>query len=78
MKTISQPEKLYVLVTDPRMPSKENLWGTKAARSSEEASERFREWVTGWRSNSTFAQAFRMEADRTRRIAEDDLAVELS
>lgn len=74
----SQPsEKLYVLVTDPRMPSKDNLWGTQPARSPEDASARFRVRIKNWHSSSKVAHLLRMEKDRERRLREDDFAVEL-
>ena len=40
------PQKLYVLTTDPRMPSKLNLWETLAAAGPDEASDRFKDKIT--------------------------------
>ena len=70
-------EKLYVLVTDPRMPSNDNLWATEPARSPEEASARFRARINNWHSYSKYAHELRMEVDRERRLREEDFAVEL-
>lgn len=68
---------LYVLVTDPRMPSKDNLWATQPGENPEEASAGFRGRIKNWHSSSKFAHERRMEADRERRLREDDFAVEL-
>jgi hypothetical protein len=72
-------EQLYVLVTDPRMPSKDNLWGTQAASSANDARIRFHDRIKLWHSSgSKDFHLQRMEADRTRRLDEADFDVELS
>lgn len=72
-------EQLYVLVTDPRMPSKGNLWGTQAASRPEEARTRFRDRIERWHSPSkTFHHLQHMEEDRARRLRENDFDVELA
>lgn len=69
--------KKYVLKTDERMPSKNNLWGIEAASSPEEARSLFRKRVEGWHSSSKFQHLRSMEEDRKRRLREDDFDVEL-
>jgi len=72
--------QLYVLVTDPRMPSKANLWGTQEAHNSEEAQTLFRNKIERWyHSPDTTNHHFQlMDADRERRVRENDFAVELN
>lgn len=73
-----EPERLYVLTTDARMPSKSNLWGTQAGRSPEDASARFKARIQQWYSPSEMAHLARMKEDRARRLRENDFGVELS
>jgi hypothetical protein len=74
-----QPERLYVLTTDPRMPSRNNLWGTEPGRSPEDASARFKARIQRWNSSSIkTGHLGRLEEDRARRLAEDDFSVDLS
>jgi hypothetical protein len=72
-------EQLYVLASDPRMPSKDNLWGTEPASSPEEARNRFREHIKSWHNSSGSNNWYfrRMEEDRARRLRDDDFDVEL-
>ena len=71
-------EQLYVLVSDPRMPSKSNLWATQAASSPEEARTKFHDRIKAWYSpNSKDLHLRLMEDDRLRRLNEDDFDVEL-
>ena len=72
------PQKLYVLMTDPRMPSKLNLWGTEPARSPEEASARFKDRVTRFYTSSQTGHLRRMDEDRERRLRENDFSVALA
>jgi hypothetical protein len=71
------PERLYVLTTDPRMPSKGNLWGTQAGSSLEDATARFKARITGYYSSNDTGHLGRMMHDRDRRLREDDFTVEL-
>jgi hypothetical protein len=73
-----EPESLYVLTTDPRMPSKDNLWGTMVSRSPEDASARFKAKIQDWYAPSEMAHLVRMKEDRARRLRENDFSVELS
>jgi hypothetical protein len=72
------PEQLYVLASDPRMPSKANLWGTQPGRSPEDASARLRAKITRYYSSRDTGHLSRMMDDRGRRLREDDFIVELS
>ena len=72
-------EQLYVLVTDQRMPSKGNLWGTQAASGLEEARTRFRDRIERWHFPSKNSpHLHHMEEDRARRLRENDFDVELA
>lgn len=73
-----EPERLYVLKTDPRMPSRNNLWGTEAGRSPEDASARFKVRIHNWHSPVKTVHLGRLEEDRARRLRENDFSVELS
>jgi hypothetical protein len=75
---MSEPESKYVLTTDPRMPSKSNLWGTMVGRSHEDASARFKAKIQQFYSPSKMAHFARMKEDRARRLRENDFSVELS
>jgi hypothetical protein len=71
-------EQLYILASDPRMPSKDNLWAAEAASSSEEARARFRKRIKGWHVSAHGSYHFhRMEEDRARRVRDNDFDVEL-
>jgi hypothetical protein len=73
------PERLYVLVSDPRMPSPHNLWGTKVARSPEEAQAGFKQHIKEWHiHNPDFHHLRLMEIDRLKRLENNDFDVELS
>jgi len=67
----------YVLKTDERMPSKNNLWGIMAASSPEEARNLFQKKIRGWYAPSKFRHLHSMEEDRDRRLRENDFDVEL-
>jgi len=74
-----EPNHLYVLATDPRMPSKGNLWGTQAGSSPEDASARFKARIQKWYSPIKGGQHLTlMDEDRARRLREDDFRVELA
>jgi hypothetical protein len=67
---------LYVLTTDPRMPSKSNLWGTQAGDSPEDASARFKVRIQTWHSPTKTGHLGRMDMDRARRLRENDFSVQ--
>ncbi len=69
--------KKYVLKTDERMPSKNNLWGIVAASGPEEARNLYKEKIEMWHSSSSLYHLRSMEEDRNRRLQEDDFDVEL-
>jgi hypothetical protein len=58
------------------MPSKSNLWGTQEGHRPEDASARFKAKIQRWPSSGGFAHLRRMDADRARRLREDDFSVE--
>ncbi len=70
------PNSLYVLTTDPRMPSKSNLWGTQAGSSPEDASARFKARIQKWYSPIKGGHLTLMDEDRARRLRENDFSVE--
>jgi hypothetical protein len=75
---MSEPQSVYVLTTDARMPSKSNLWGTQVARSPKDASAQFKEKIQQFHSTDGLAHLRVMEKDRARRLREDDFSVELA
>jgi hypothetical protein len=71
-------DQKYVLVTDPKMPSRRNLWGIQVATSLENARARFKVRIENWHTSSGTSSHLRlMEEDRRRRLDKDDFDVEL-
>jgi len=70
-------QKKYILKTDPRCPSRDNLWGAEPAETAEEAKERFKTKIGNSHNSSDWSHFRKMDEDRKRRLAEDDFEVEI-